>query len=169
MKSATCDTSQLFFLNIFLKILFIYSWETHRQRERERERLAETQAEGEAGSMPGARRGTRSRDSRITPWAKDRCQTAEPPRDLLALISHSEPTFCPLSRVGHYVLHYPIKVKFLWSFLVPKSGRPLPSSPDCCFASYYLYVCSPYNLSLIHIWRLPTTRLRCRSRWSPYH
>ena len=29
----------------------------------------ETQAEGEAGSMQGARRGTRSRVSRITPWA----------------------------------------------------------------------------------------------------
>ena len=31
---------------------------------------AETQAEGEAGSMQGARRGTRSWVSRITPWAK---------------------------------------------------------------------------------------------------
>ena len=33
-------------------------------------RDTETQAEGEAGSMPGAQRGTRSRDSRITPWAE---------------------------------------------------------------------------------------------------
>ena len=41
-----------------------------RDREREREREAETQAEGEAGSMQGAQRGTRSRDSRITPWAE---------------------------------------------------------------------------------------------------
>ena len=41
--------------------------------EREREREAETQKEGEAGSMPGARRETRSRDSRIVPWAKGRC------------------------------------------------------------------------------------------------
>ena len=47
----------------------------------EREREAETQEEGEAGSMQGARRGTRSRDSRIAPWAKGRRQTAEPPRD----------------------------------------------------------------------------------------
>ena len=31
--------------------------------------------------MPGARRGTRSWDSRIAPWAKGRRQTAEPPRD----------------------------------------------------------------------------------------
>ena len=35
----------------------------------EREREAETQTEGEAGSMQGARRGTRSWVSRITPWA----------------------------------------------------------------------------------------------------
>ena len=38
----------------------------------ERKREAETQAEGEAGSMPEARRGTRSQDSRIVPWAKGR-------------------------------------------------------------------------------------------------
>ena len=31
---------------------------------------AETQAEGEAGSMQGARRGTRSRVSRVTPWTE---------------------------------------------------------------------------------------------------
>ena len=35
-----------------------------------RQREAETQAEGEAGSMQGARRGTRSRVSRITTWAE---------------------------------------------------------------------------------------------------
>ena len=46
--------------------------DTEREREREREREAETQAEGEAGSMQGARCGTQSRDSRITPWAKGR-------------------------------------------------------------------------------------------------
>ena len=49
---------------IFKKYLFIY--------DREREREAETREEGEAGSMLGARRGTRSRDSRIMPWAKGR-------------------------------------------------------------------------------------------------
>ena len=39
---------------------------------RDTERVPETQAqaEGEAGSMQGARRGTRSPVSRITPWAK---------------------------------------------------------------------------------------------------
>ena len=41
-----------------------------RGREREREREAETQAEGEAGSMQEGRRGTRSWDSRITPWTE---------------------------------------------------------------------------------------------------
>ena len=35
-----------------------------------REREAETQEEGEAGSMQGARCGTRSQDSRITPWVE---------------------------------------------------------------------------------------------------
>ena len=42
---------------------FIYLFMRHRQRE------AETQAEGEAGSMQGARCGTRSRVSRIMPRA----------------------------------------------------------------------------------------------------
>ena len=41
-----------------------------RDTEREREREAETLAEGEAGSMQGAQCGTRSRVSRITPWAE---------------------------------------------------------------------------------------------------
>ena len=40
-------------------------------RDTERgERETETQAEGEAGSMQGARSGTRSRVSRIRPWAE---------------------------------------------------------------------------------------------------
>ena len=34
------------------------------------QREAETQAEGEAGFMQGARRGTRSRDPRVTSWAE---------------------------------------------------------------------------------------------------
>ena len=46
---------EFFFFKIYL---FIHS-----------EREAETQAEGEAGSMQGARHGTRSWVSRITPWA----------------------------------------------------------------------------------------------------
>ena len=51
--------------------------------DRQREREAEAQTEGEAGSMPGARCGTRSWDSRIAPWAKGRHETAEPPKDPL--------------------------------------------------------------------------------------
>ena len=48
---------------------------------RETERQAETQAEeGEAGSMQGAQRGTRSWESEITPQAKGRRSTAEPPK-----------------------------------------------------------------------------------------
>ena len=52
------------FIFIFLNILFIY-----RDTQREREGEAETQAKGEAGSIQEARRGTRSRVSRITPQA----------------------------------------------------------------------------------------------------
>ena len=50
----------------FFKILFIHERDTERD---ERERGRDT-AEGEAGSMPGARRGTTSQVSRITPWAE---------------------------------------------------------------------------------------------------
>ena len=42
----------------------------HTQRERGRKGEGETQAEGAADSMQGARRGTQSRVSRITPWAE---------------------------------------------------------------------------------------------------
>ena len=47
---------------------------------RDTQREAETQAEGEAGSMWGARCGTRSQDPGITSWAEGRRSTAEPPR-----------------------------------------------------------------------------------------
>ena len=65
----------LFFFSFFKDFIYLFI----RQREREREREAETQAEGEAGSMQGALCGTRSRVSRVTPWAKGRCSTPEPP------------------------------------------------------------------------------------------
>ena len=42
-------------------------------------RDTETQAEGEAGSLWGARCGTRSWNPRITPWAEGRCSTTESP------------------------------------------------------------------------------------------
>ena len=59
----------------------------------EREREAETQAEGEAGSMQGARRGIRSRVSRIAPWAKGRRQTTAPPRDPRFIFFNHHPYF----------------------------------------------------------------------------
>ena len=54
------------FLKTFLKILFIYSWETQREWQWE----VETQAEGEVGSMQGARHGTQSWVSRTTTWTE---------------------------------------------------------------------------------------------------
>ena len=63
--------SQIFFV-VVLKYLFIYSWETQREAER--------QVDGEAGSLWGARHGTRSQDPGIRPWAKGRRSTTEPPR-----------------------------------------------------------------------------------------
>ena len=47
---------------------------------RDAQREAEIQAEGEAGPPWGARYGTPSQDPRVTPWAKGRCSTTEPPR-----------------------------------------------------------------------------------------
>ena len=57
---------------LLLNILFIYSWETQRERQR--------QAEGEAGSLRGARCGILSLDLEIMTWAKGRCSTTERPR-----------------------------------------------------------------------------------------
>ena len=49
---------------------FIYLFMRDRETHTQRGWGAETQAEGEAGSMQGARRGTRSQVSRIRPWAE---------------------------------------------------------------------------------------------------
>ena len=43
------------------------------------DREAETQAEREEGSMQGAERGTRSRVSRIIPWAEGGAKPPSPP------------------------------------------------------------------------------------------
>ena len=51
------------------------------ERERERERGRDIGRGRSRLHAPGARRGIRSRVSRIAPWAKGRCQTAVPPRD----------------------------------------------------------------------------------------
>ena len=48
-------------LSFFKDFIYLFMRDTHTHRE------AETQAEGEAGSMQGARCGTRSQDSGITP------------------------------------------------------------------------------------------------------
>ena len=63
------------FFFFFKDSIYLLMRDTKRERE----------AEGEAGSMRGARRGTRSRVSRITPWAEGRCSTTEPPRDPLII------------------------------------------------------------------------------------
>ena len=67
-------------------------------RDTHREREAETQALGEAGSMQGARRGTRSQVSRITPWAEGGAK----------LLSHPG---CPRSLTSHlpYIFDGPVE------------------------------------------------------------
>ena len=57
------------------------------ERERERERGRDIGRGRSRLHAPGARPGTRSRVSRITPWANGRCQTAAPPRDPERVIS----------------------------------------------------------------------------------
>ena len=59
-------------------------------RDTQREKEAETRAEGEAGSMQGARRGTRSPDSRITPLAEGGAKPLSHqgcPRGMICLMS----------------------------------------------------------------------------------
>ena len=51
---------------VFKDFIYLFMRDTEKERDRE----AETQAEGEAGSMQGARHGTRSQVSRIRPWAE---------------------------------------------------------------------------------------------------
>ena len=67
-KRSHFDLQDDFFFEIFFS-RFIYLFMIDIERERERE--AETQEEGEAGSMLGAPRGTRSRDSAlVSPGSK---------------------------------------------------------------------------------------------------
>ena len=68
----TCLLDERLRVGLIFKKDFVYAWET--------QRVAETQAEGEAGSLWGAQCGTRSQDPRITPSAKGRRSTTEPPR-----------------------------------------------------------------------------------------
>ena len=70
---------------------------------RDTERGRDTGRE-EAGSLQGARCGTGSRDPSITPWAKGRCSTTEPPK-------------CPIYAHFDYCFSYlPLK-PYLWLFL----------------------------------------------------
>ena len=72
------------FIFIFLKD-FVYLFMRGREREREREGEASTHEKQAPCRVQGARRGTWSRDPRITLWAKGRRSTTEPPRDPLTL------------------------------------------------------------------------------------
>ena len=70
--------------------------------ERERERVRDTGRGRSRLHAPGARRGTRSRVSRIAPWAKGRRQTAVPPRDPYTFLSTAHGTFY---RTDHIMAH----------------------------------------------------------------
>ena len=92
---------------------------------RDSEREAETQAEGEPDSMQGARHGTQSQDSRITPWAEGRCQNAEPPRPPLELphkagqkylkLMYKSPLGNPLVRIGPTQPVFPVALEQCFS------------------------------------------------------
>ena len=74
------ERSLFYFIYIFyfFKFFFIiYFYDRHTVRERGRD----TGRGRSRLHAPGARRGIRSRVSRIAPWAKGRSQTAAPPRD----------------------------------------------------------------------------------------
>ena len=61
--------------------------------ERERERGRDTGRGRSRLHAPGARRGIRSRVSRIAPWAKGRRQTTAPPRDPRFIFFNHHPYF----------------------------------------------------------------------------
>ena len=95
----------------FLKILFIYSWET--------------QAEGEAGSMQGARLGTRSRASRITPRAAG---VAKP-------LSHQG---CPgTHNFGAFISYINVEVMFIYFVFVNLYSN---------YALWNIFLTRPLNL-----------------------
>ena len=77
------DQAQLDSFVFVLQIIYLFI------HERQREREAETQAEGEAGSMQGARHGTRSRVS----WAEGSTKPQSHRAD------------CSVRFVNGYVLH----------------------------------------------------------------
>ena len=72
---------------LFLTSFLFFFYDSHRERGRDtgrgRSRL----------HAPGARRGIRSRVSRIAPWAKGRRQTTAPPRDPRFIFFNHHPYF----------------------------------------------------------------------------
>ena len=96
-KLTSCFHPWVLFI-YFFQFLFIY--DSHRERERGRDtgrgrsRLHE----------PGARRGIRSRVSRIAPWAKGRHQTAAPPRDPRASVFHLEISYLDVPVLLYHLL-----------------------------------------------------------------
>ena len=164
-KNSSLSVKTDFFLRFYL---FIH------ERHREREREADTQVEGEADSMQGARHGTRSQVSRITPWAEGGTKP----------LSHQGcPAIIPLNIL--------FKV-FIYSFMKDterevetqeegeagstqgaqcgtrsRDFRIMPWAEGRCLTAEpprHLHTAVSYT----HL-TLPTTCRGCRSRWSPYH
>ena len=86
------------------------------QRERERERGRDTGRGRSRLHAPGARRGIRSRVSRIAPWAKDRRQTPAPPRDPQFFFLITRNYF--LNMYQNLSLYYSLKIMFQISELI---------------------------------------------------
>ena len=84
----------------------------------ERERGSDTGKGRSRLHAPGARRGIRSRVSRIAPWAKGRRQTAAPPRDpTVRLLMGSLRSFTFSVTIDRYefsVIMISIQSLFLW-------------------------------------------------------
>ena len=98
-------------LSFFFNILFIYSWETQRERQ--------TQAEGEAGSLQGARCRTRSQDAGTMTRAKDRCSTTEPPRcpNILYIVVHQLWEWCVEISIYNYICFTLESLKILSTYV----------------------------------------------------
>ena len=81
--------------------LSLFIRDRERERERERERGRDTGRRRSRLHAPGARRGIRSRVSRIAPWAKGRRQTAEPPRDPPSCDSYLKTFFLCVTKIEY--------------------------------------------------------------------
>ena len=72
IKGHILEEISFFYNFIFLRFIYLFMRSTEREKERGEREGREREAEGEASSIQGARCGTRSRVSRITPWAEGR-------------------------------------------------------------------------------------------------